>query len=146
MGRTKKDAAAANEAAQDVREAREASRVDAVPAGAGTPPEGRRVIAGPEDEAELLGCQEGPSDDPPFQYAVTAEGGLNLREAPGFGAPILAVLPRGAGVFDTGTAQGPWMEVVTGRLAGWVLSEHLEPLSMLECPPPTGGRQPYVVD
>lgn len=96
------------------------------------PPEGCGEIIGPEDEAELLGCQGEPPNDSPFQYAVTAEGGLNLREAPNLDAPILAVLPRGVGVFDTGLSQGPWLEVITGRLAGWVLSEHLEPLSMLE--------------
>lgn len=119
MGRTKKNAAAAPE---DVQEP------GTVPEGVEAPPEGCGKIIGPEDEAELLGCQDEPPDDPPSQYAVTASPGLNLREEPSKAAPIITELPHGVGLFPTGVTQGAWCEVTTGRLTGWVLGEFLEPL------------------
>ena len=100
-----------------------------------------RETVGPEDPAELLGCQDeeaqedanpqAPADlppDAPLEYAVAGCDALNLRKSPGLDSPVIAVLPRGAGVSDTGRVQNDWWEVVTGRLTGWVLAEYLEPV------------------
>lgn len=65
------------------------------------------------------------------EYAVTSERGLNLRDAPSFDGAILAVLPQGAGVHSQCKPSDGWLRVHTGRLAGWMLAEHLDAL-----PPP----------
>lgn len=102
-----------------------------------------RETIGPENPAELLGCQDAqpeaepdanpqaPADlpgDAPLEYAVTGCDRLNLRERPGLDAPVIVELPRGVGVCDTGRTDGDWWKVTTGRLAGWVMATYLEPV------------------
>lgn len=65
-------------------------------------------------------------------YAVTAEGLLNLRDAPGYHGAILAELPRGAGVYSYEKPVDGWLHVRTGRLEGWMLAEYLEELPLPE--------------
>lgn len=80
----------------------------------------------PDDKAELA---EGVLQP----YAVAFKGVLRLRQEPRLDAPIIAVLPCGAGVFADGEP-GPegWLHVLTGRLSGWMMAEHLEPLLLPE--------------
>lgn len=130
MEKTKENAVEAPDAIQDTREVQEGqdggtSSEDVL---AEQPGSVTQEVIGPEDASELLGCQEAPPDIPPLEYAVTGCTSLNLRERPGLDAPIIAVLPCGVGVSDTGQVQGDWWEVVTGRLTGWVLSTYLEPV------------------
>lgn len=66
------------------------------------------------------------------EYAVTAEGLLNLRDAPSFAGTILAELPRGAGVYSYENPVDGWLHVRTGRLEGWMLAEYLEELPLPE--------------
>lgn len=66
------------------------------------------------------------------EYAVTAEGLLNLRDAPSFTGAILAELPRGAGVYSYEKPVDGWLHVRTGRLEGWMLAEYLEELPLPE--------------
>lgn len=88
-------------------------------------------IVGPADESELAGCldeaelQKGELTE----YAVKAEGGLRLRARPSLDAPVLAVLPWGAGVFSDEPAIGEFVWVTTGLLTGYMLSKHLAPLT-----------------
>mgnify|MGYP001027373200 CR=1 FL=1 len=109
MGRTKK-AAVPPESAQEER--------DGLGLGTDTP-------QAQTDETELL---EGLL----AEYAVTAAGGLNLRDGPRLDAAVAAVLPQGAGVYSYGEAKGGWLRVKTGRLEGWMLSRHLEELPLPE--------------
>lgn len=94
---------------------------------------GTGQIIGPEDASELLGCQE---DEAVLQegllteYAVTAKGGLKLRTGPGLDARVIAVLPFGAGVYTDGEPMGGWLQVRTGRLEGWMMAAHLDPLPL----------------
>lgn len=130
MGRTKGNGAAASEAVQKTPGSQEVSQTTQgaeCDSGAVV----TREIIGPEDEAELMGCQdaeEGFQPDAPLEYAVTGCALLNLREAPSLDAPIIVALPRGVGVSNTGQVQGPWWEVATGKLRGWVLDQYLEPV------------------
>ena len=89
------------------------------------------LIVGPADPAELLGCQdEGALQEGELtEFAVTAEHGLRLRERPSPDAPIIAVLPWGAGVFTDEPPLGGWVCVTTGLLSGYMLAEHLAPLT-----------------
>lgn len=66
------------------------------------------------------------------EYAVTAEAGLNLRDAPGYHGSILAELPHGAGVYSYDKPVDGWLCVRTGRLEGWMLAEYLEELPLPE--------------
>lgn len=66
------------------------------------------------------------------EYAVTAEGGLNLRDAPGYHGAILSELPRDAGVYSYDKPVDGWLHVRTGRLEGWMLAEYLEELPLPE--------------
>lgn len=75
-----------------------------------------------QDEAELF---EGMLTE----YAVTAESGLRLRERPSPDAPIIAVLPWGAGVFADEPPFGGWVCVTTGLLSGYMMAEYLAPLT-----------------
>ena len=132
MGRTKKPAAPP-ESAQETR--------DGLEMGANTPAEQKAVegaangqIIGPADVSELLGCQEGEedaelSDGELTEYTVTAEGGLRLRARPSLEAPVLAVLPWGAGVFSDEPPVGEWACVTTGLLSGYMLASCLTPLT-----------------
>lgn len=79
-------------------------------------------LAGREGEAELF---EGGLTE----YSVTAEGGLRLREQPSLEAPVLAELPWGVGVFADEPPAGEWVRVTTGLLSGYMLAEHLAPLT-----------------
>lgn len=87
-------------------------------------------IIGPDDPADLLGCEDVdyvPTAEGLFvEYAVTAKGGLRLRAQPAPDAPILAVLPCGAGVLACEEPEDGWLYVHTGRLEGWMMAEHLE--------------------
>lgn len=89
-----------------------------------------RKAIGPADEMEMLECQSEEFRKPEIsaQYAVAANLGLNLREKPSKAAPIVVELPFGVGLFVTGMTQGPWWEVTTGNLKGWVLAEYLKPV------------------
>ena len=68
----------------------------------------------------------------PVEVAVSAAQGLNLRAAPSMDAAVLAVLPKGAGMFVDSNqlpADGtilPWLAVTTGKLSGYVDSKYLE--------------------
>ncbi len=129
MGRTKKPAAAP-ESAQEARDGLDKG-MDISTSGGGSEgaPAGR--VVGPEDPAELLGCQEEVemSEGALTEYSVTAEGGLRLRERPFPNAPVIAVLPWGAGVFADEPPVGEWLPVTTGLLSGYMLAEHLAPLT-----------------
>ncbi len=94
---------------------------------------GNGQIIGPVDESELMGCQEDAAvlqEGLLTEYAVTAEGGLNLRAGPGLDAGIIAVLPCGAGVYAEDEPMGGWLYVRTGRLEGWMMAAHLDPLPL----------------
>lgn len=88
-------------------------------------------IIGPADPAELLGCQEEAElqEGELTEYTVTAERGLRLRERPSLDAPVIAVLPWGAGVFADEPPAGEWVCVTTGLLSGYMLAKHLAPLT-----------------
>lgn len=89
-------------------------------------------IVGPADEGELLGCQEDEaelSEGTLTEYSVTADNGLRLRERPSMDAPVIAVLPWGAGVFADEPPVGEWLCVTTGLLSGYMLAKHLAPLT-----------------
>lgn len=68
----------------------------------------------------------------PVEVAVAAEHGLHLRSGPSLDSPVLAVLPRGAGVFVDPAQLAPdgtipeWLQVKTGNLTGYVVSKYLE--------------------
>lgn len=130
MGRTRKPSAAL-ESARDAQDGLGmGTDIPAVQEAAEGAANGQ--IIGSADPAELLGCQE---EAEPVEgvvccpYVVTAENGLNLRMKPSLDADILGTLPCGAGVFaEDGPAQNGWRQVSTGRLSGWMLAQHLEPL------------------
>ena len=86
----------------------------------------------PDDEAELA---EGVLQP----YAIAFNGGLRLRRDPRLDAPVIAVLPCGAGVFADGES-GPdgWLHVLTGRLSGWMMAKYLEKLPLPELSNETG--------
>lgn len=88
-------------------------------------------INGPADEIGPLDCQDEAElqEGGLTEYAVTAEGGLRLRERPDLEAPVLAVLPWGAGVFADEPQAGEWLPVTTGLLSGYMLAKHLAPLT-----------------
>ena len=108
MAKTKNDKAAAAKAAQDVQDAQKMSQ------------DTQAQEAVPEtEETEFI------------EYAVTAAGGLRLREEPSLDAPVVAVLPCGVGVLgNTRPAENGWRQVFTGRLFGWMLDKFLEPLEL----------------
>ncbi len=143
MGRTKKTETAASEAVQEVRDEQEMSQDvredEGVPAASEGRQEGAvtREEVGPECADELLGCQD--VDEAELAegelcfYVVTGCDALNLREAPSLDAPIVSVLPWGAGVFaGDGPAEDGWRRVFTGRLSGWMLDKHLEALPSVQ--------------
>ena len=63
----------------------------------------------------------------PAEYAVIALKGLNLRKEPNREAEVLAVLPKGVGVWLDRPIEDPdgWVEVCTGYLTGWVMARYL---------------------
>lgn len=133
MGRSRKAAAPA-ENAQEPR-----NELNAGMDTSGDPEAAEGIVAGqiigPEDESALLGCQEDETvlmESLLTEYAVAAEPGLNLREQPGLDAPVVAVLPFGAGVYAEDEPTGNWLHVRTGRLEGWMVAAHLEPLPLPE--------------
>lgn len=115
--------------AEGAQEAREGLKVgiDTPAAREGAKGAASAQIIGPADPAELLGCQDGEERVSNFiaEHIVVPESGLNMRMNPDSDADILAVLPCDSGVTATGLVKGPWMEVVTGRLVGWVLRDFL---------------------
>lgn len=139
MATTRRANTAAAEAAQEAQDAQKISQgtqgQETVPAAPDAPQEGTvtKAIIGPDGPEELLGCQD--ADEAELAeallqpYAVTAKSGLRLRTEPRLDAPIITVLPCGAGVF-AGGEPGPdgWRHVFTGRLSGWMMDRHLEPL------------------
>lgn len=140
MARTKKTAVADTEAAQNARENQEVSQdvqnqdtaqetAEAAREGAVT-----QEIVGPDNPEDLLGCQDADEAELEegllVEYAVTAKGGLRLRESPALDAPVVAVLPWGAGVLSNGDPEDGWLYVLTGRLEGWMMARHLEALSV----------------
>lgn len=126
MGKTKKSATQAAEQVAAVQE----NHMDAE--GLAVPDEAQEAAgpalerSGPDGEAELV---EGVLQP----YAVAFKGVLRLRQEPRPDAPIIAALPCGAGVFADGES-GPdgWLHVLTGRLSGWMMAEHLEALPLPE--------------
>ncbi len=130
MGKTKENAVEAPAAIQDTREVQDVQEggMTSEDILAEQPGAAAHEVIGPENESELLGCQDEASNIQPLEYAVAGCTFLNLRERPGLDAPITAVLPCGVGVSDTGQVQGDWWEIVTGRLTGWVMSTYLEPV------------------
>lgn len=79
-----------------------------------------------QDEAELEEVEF-------IEYAVTAKGGLRLREEPSQDASVVAVLPCDVGVLGNNLpAENGWRQVFTGRLFGWVMDKFLEPLELPE--------------
>lgn len=120
MAKTRRSTAA--ETAQEPREAQEMVQ------------DTMRETIGPEDESELLGCQEEAelAEGLLTEYAVTAETGLYLREGPGVDSAALAALPQGAGVLAEGEAEDGWLRVRTGRLEGWMMAQYLEALPLPE--------------
>lgn len=129
MGRTKKPAAAP-ESAQKARDGLDEGMDISTP-GEGSEDTLAGRVVGPADPAELLGCQEEAelSEGVLTEYSVTAEGGLRLRERPSPNAPVIAVLPWGAGVFADEPPVGEWLCVTTGLLSGYMLVKHLAPLT-----------------
>lgn len=146
MGRPRKTAAVAPETAQETQERQDMSQdtqeqenaaetvqraAEAAQTGAAT-----QEIVGPDDPADLLGCEDADEAELAegllVEYAVTARGGLRLRESPSADAPILAVLPQGAGVLACEEPENGWLHVQTGRLEGWMMAKHLEALSWPE--------------
>lgn len=133
MGKPRKAAAPPPGGAQEARDELEMG-MDTPEAQETAKSAGTGQIIGPADESELLGCQE---DEAVLQegllteYAVTAQGGLKLRTGPGLDARIIAVLPFGAGVYTDGEPMGGWLQVRTGRLEGWMMAAHLDPLPLL---------------
>lgn len=88
-------------------------------------------IIGPADAGELAGCQDEAelAEGALTEYSVTAEHGLRLRKRPSLDAPVIAVLPWGAGVFADEPPIGEWVCVTTGLLSGYMLTKHLAPLT-----------------
>ena len=56
---------------------------------------------------------------------VTPSDGLNLRSGPGSSSTVVSVLPGGATVKITGTANGTWVPVSYNGSSGWVDSSFL---------------------
>ena len=140
MARPKKTETTATEAAQETQDAQQMSRdaqesETASEAAESGQDEVSQEIIGPDGPEELLGCQdEADLEGTEFiEYAVTAEGGLRLREEPSLDAPVVAVLPCGVGVLGSASpAENGWRQVFTGRLSGWVKDEFLERLALPE--------------
>ena len=100
MAKAKKSTAAA-ETAQETRESQEmAQDIQAAE---------QAAQSGPEEESELLGCQDEAERQEGLllEYAVTAENGLYLRAGPSADSAALAVLPWGAGVLLSADAGAP---------------------------------------
>lgn len=135
MAKAKKSTAAAAETDQEMRENQEmAQDTQAAEQGAEDSRTARETI-GPEDESELLGCEDEaePEEAEFIEYAVTGCGQLNLRQEPSLDAPIVARLPCGIGVLGSSLpAENGWRQVFTGRLFGWVMDAFLEPLELPE--------------
>lgn len=129
MAKTKKAAAPA-ESAQEARGELEMG-IDTPAAREAAEGAANGQIIGPADAGELAGCQDEAelSEGVLTEYSVTAEGGLRLRERPSLDAPVLAVLPWGAGVFADEPPVGEWVCVTTGLLSGYMLAKYLAPLT-----------------
>ena len=129
MAKAKKTAASPESA----QEAREELKVSVDTPGAQEAAEGAASgqIIGPADPAELLGCQDEAElqEGELTEYAVAAEHGLRLRKRPSLDAPVIAVLPWGAGVFADEPPVGEWVCVTTGLLSGYMLAKYLVPLT-----------------
>lgn len=134
MAKAKKSTAAAK-TAQETRESQEmAQDIQAAEQAAQSGQPARETIS-PEDESELLGCQDEAElqESLLLEYAVTAENGLYLRAGPSADSAALAVLPWGAGVFaEGGGPEKGWLRVRTGRLAGYMMEQYLEALPLPE--------------
>lgn len=134
----KKAAAAAAESAQEPPEPLEVSQPQETAKTPQKAPEGASgAVLGPEDPEELLGCMEDvPGEDDiqggfvSHEYAVAAHKGLKLRKEPSPDAPVLAILPHGAGVWTDTVydAELDWIYVRTGTLAGWMMTKYLTPV------------------
>jgi uncharacterized protein YraI len=73
-----------------------------------------------------------PSDSPPARATVGVEQGLNVRDLPGLGTTVIAVLPAGAVVEIVGETQMvdgyAWVEIVTAAsVRGWAATAFLLP-------------------
>ncbi len=137
MARTKKSADKAAGSAQEARDGLDMN-VDIAdvqePSGAAQGDATGVEAAAPDDPADLP-SGAGDADETELEegtlteYAVTAEGGLRLRERPDGNAPVIATLPWGAGVFADEEPIGEWIPVTTGLLSGYMMGRHLAPLS-----------------
>ena len=142
MARTKQSAAKALEAAQEAQEQQDLSQDIQEQEAAQTVPEtaqegsAAQEVIGPDDPAELLGCEDEPTDEAELmdgllvEFAVTPKGGLRLRAEPSLDAPVVAILPCGAGVLADDEPEDGWVHVRTGWLDGWMLADRLEALSL----------------
>ncbi len=74
-------------------------------------------------------AQTEPTRETGAALRVTAPSGLCLRSGPGFGYPVLAVLPMGTRVcpVETKTVAEGWAAVKTDSLTGWVYARCLAP-------------------
>ncbi|HEV2108989.1 MAG TPA: SH3 domain-containing protein [Thermomicrobiales bacterium] len=68
-----------------------------------------------------------PTSPPPSDAAAnaTTTAALNLRNGPSLGAAVLTVMPDGARVAVTGSAQGGFAPVTYGGLSGWAAMDYL---------------------
>ena len=91
----------------------------------------------PKDEAILATEDEGNAapvtkeDSFAGTHMVNTVRGLNLREAPSYGAPVLEVLPCGTSVEDIDPEGAPagWLHVVTeGGTVGFVAVKYVSPV------------------
>ncbi len=75
----------------------------------------------------------------PFSCASTAPGNVNVREAPGESAAIVATVPLGASVTGNGyDSSGQWLNVVTAGQTGWASAQFFScetPTAPVEMPP-----------
>lgn len=123
MAKSNANAVKGSDAAKKAQDEQEMSQDVQEAESQGTDTVAQETAQGVED-AEL-------KDGVLVSYAVKAKGGLRLREGPSLDAPVIGVLPCGAGVFgDSGPAENDWRQVFTGRLSGWMMDERLEVLPL----------------
>jgi len=66
--------------------------------------------------------------------AKAGTGGVNMRAMPNTGATLVATIPEGTEVVQSGaapqtTADGTWYQVTAGDKTGWIRSDLLDPVT-----------------
>lgn len=90
-------------------------------------------ITAPAAEEQQEGVTTPIPEDEPFAgtHMVNTARGLNLREAPSYGAPVVEILPFGTTVQDIDPEGAPagWLAVMTedGK-AGFVAARYVNPV------------------